>query len=146
MTAFAKSSLGLVMVERMKDTQINEKGARDYIKAARILAANEEVLIGPLTHCQGLAIEIALKVCIDKRGKEIPKGPKGHDLLALHALCPDVVLTQEQSEDLQLINRNYIGDSSLSYPSRYRPTRGRVVNATGQDAVELLLDAILSQQ
>jgi hypothetical protein len=134
------------MVKRMKDTQINEKGARDYIKAARLLAASDEVLIGPLTHCQGLAIEIALKVCIDKRGKEIPKGPNGHNLLALHELCPDVVLTQQQAEDLQLINVNYIGDGSLSYPSRYRPSRGRVVTSTGQDAVESLLNAILSQQ
>ena len=131
------------MVKRMKDTQINEKGARDYIKAARLLAASDEVLIGPLTHCQGLAIEIALKVCIDKRGKEIPKR---HSLLALHELCPDVVLTQQQTEDLQLINVNYIGDGSLSYPSRYRPSRGRVVTSTGQDAVEFLLNAILSQQ
>jgi len=130
----------------MKDTQINEKGARDYIKAARLLAVSDEVLIGPLTHCQGLAIEIALKVCIDKRGKEIPKGPNGHNLLALHQLCPNVVLTQQQSEDLQLINVNYIGDGSLSYPSRYRPSRGRVVTSTGQDAVESLLNAILSQQ
>ena len=130
----------------MNDTQINEKGARDYIKAAGLLAASDEVLIGPLTHCQGLAIEIALKVCIDKRGKKIPKWPNGHNLLALHKLCPDVVLTQQQSEDLQLINVNYIGDGSLSYPSRYRPSRGRVVISTGQDAVESLLNAILSQQ
>ena len=127
----------------MKDTQINEKGARDYNKAARLLAASDEVLIGPLTHCQGLAIEIALKVCIDKRGNEIPQV---HNLLTLHKLCPDLALTQQQTEDLQLINVNYIGDGSLSYPSRYRPSRGRVVTSTGQDAVESLLNAILSQQ
>ena len=130
----------------MKDKQINEKGARDYIKAARLLAASDEGLIGPLNHCQGLAIEIALYVCSDKRGKEIPKGPNGHNLLALHELCPDVVLTQQQAEDLQLINVNYIGDGSLSYPSRYRSSRLRVVTSTGQNMVESLLDAILSQQ
>lgn len=130
----------------MNDTQINEKGARDYIKAAGLLAASDEALIGPLTHCQGLAIEIALKVCIGKRGKKIPKGRNGHNLLALHELCPDVVLTQQQSKDLQLINENYIGDGSLSYQSRYRPSRGRGAISTGQDAVESLFNAILSQQ
>jgi hypothetical protein len=104
----------------MTDTQSNEKGARDYIRAARVLADSREVLIGPLTQCQGQAIEIALKVCIEKRGKKPPKGPQGHDLLALHALCPDVLLTKEQSNDIQLINKNYIRDGSLSYPSRCR--------------------------
>ena len=128
----------------MTDTQINEKGARDYIRAAQVLADSREGLIGPLTQCQGQAIEIALKVCIEKRGKNPAKGPQGHDLLALHALCPDVLLTKEQSNDLQLINKNYIRDGSLSYPSRYRSSKGRVVSSAGQDAVEALFEAILS--
>ncbi|MEO1037026.1 MAG: hypothetical protein AAFX44_15835 [Pseudomonadota bacterium] len=130
----------------MKDTQINEKGARDYIKAARILSDSDEVVTGPLNHCQGLAIEIALKVCIAKQSKEIPKGRDGHNLLVLRQKCPHIVLTQQQLADLQSINTNYIGDGSLSYPSRYRASRGRVVTSPGQDAVESLLKSILSQQ
>lgn len=130
----------------MTDTQINEKGARDYIRAARVLADNREGLIGPLTQCQGQAIEIALKVCIQKRGKNPPKGRQGHDLLALHALCPDVVLTKAQANDLWLINKNYVRDGLLTYPSRYRSSNGRVVISAGQEAVEALFEAILSQQ
>ena len=134
------------MLVTMTDTQINEKGARDYVQAARILADSQEVLIGPLTQCQGQAIEIALKVCIAKRKKNPPKGPQGHDLIALHALCSDVVLTKQQLKDLESINKNYVKDGSLSYPSRYRSSKTRVVLSPGQDAVESLFETILSQQ
>src|SRR6056297_3572128 len=106
----------------MADNQINEKGARDYIRAARTLNdhLSEHNAVGPLSHCQGQAIEIALKVCIEKRGGRIPKGPQGHNLEFLCEKCPDLDLSANERDILEWLDREYIGAGELSYRSRYR--------------------------
>tara|TARA_R110002096_G_C14617712_1_gene723898 strand:+ start:155 stop:562 length:408 start_codon:yes stop_codon:yes gene_type:complete len=132
----------------MTDSQINEKGALDYIKAARTLTDHfaEHNAFGPLSHCQGQAIEIALKVCIGKRGGEIPRGRDGHDLQRLLAKCPDIVLSANERNILEWLNKEYIGSGELSYPSRYRPNAGRVLLRPGQVDIESLMEAILQRQ
>jgi|SRR6056297_585216 len=132
----------------MADNQINEKGARDYIRAARTLNdhLSEHNAVGPLSHCQGQAIEIALKVCIEKRGGRIPKGPQGHNLEFLCEKCPDLDLSANERDILEWLNQEYIGTGELSYPSRYGPNAGRVLLRPGQVDIESLLEAILRQQ
>lgn len=132
----------------MTDSQINEKGARDYIRAARTLNdhLSEHNAVGPLSHCQGQAIEIALKVCIEKRSGEVPRGRQGHNLEFLCGMCPDLNLSDNERNVLNWLNKEYIGSGALSYPSRYRPNAGRVLLRPGQVDIESLLEAILQQQ
>src|SRR6056297_1257946 len=124
----------------MADNQINEKGARDYIRAARTLNEHlsEHNAVGPLNHCQGQAIEIALKVCIEKRGGRIPRGPRGHNLEYLLGMCTDLHLSSNELNILEWLNKEYIGSGELSYPSRYRPNSGRVLITPGQVDIESL--------
>jgi hypothetical protein len=129
----------------MTDTQINEKGARDYIRAARILTdhGGNSPPMGPINHNRGLAAEIAFKLCLEKRGVA---NPSIHDLVALHGMCPDVQLSEKQLADLDLLNAEYYGPRNLRFPSRYRSSNTRAFVSPGQDSVESLLETILSQQ
>lgn len=126
----------------MTDTQINEKGAQQYIRAARILT-DAGGPVGPTIHCRGLAIEIALKLCMEHRGLG---NPHTHDLEALYKKCGDVRLSDEDLNRLRLLNDEYIGSGDLKYPSRYRSSHMRGYTTPGQDLVESMLAAILSQQ
>ena len=128
------------------DPQINEKGARDYIRAARILTDDEDPPRGPIIQCQGQAIEIALKLCLVKRGKT---NPEHHDLVRLHKKeCPDITLSDRELQVLKKLNGYYFEDKrdKIKYSGRYRPSSGRVITMPGQQEIESLLESLLSQQ
>lgn len=129
----------------MTDTQINEKGARDYIRASRILWDNggRSPPMGPINNCRGVAVEIALKLCILNRGED---HKKQHDLNVLRGICPDVLLSAEELDSLEKLNVQYVKDGEFTYASRYRPNAGRAFVSPGQDQVESLLESILAQQ
>lgn len=138
------------MVNDQLDTQINAKGVRDYIKAARILSNNQGAPVGPILMCRGQALEIALKLFLERRGLlDLKKKHRHHRLANLYADCTNapnpLTLTSDQVRVIDELHRHHYWDGDLRYTSRYRPNRGRVVTSPGQDAVEGLVETILTQ-
>jgi hypothetical protein len=131
------------------DAQINEKGARDYIAAARILSDHKGAPIGPILFCRGQAIEIALKWFLVRRSTFDAGAHEHHRLNDLHAACErtpnPLALKADQVRVINWLHPHHHRDAGLRQSSRYRPDRGRVVVSSGQDVVESLVETILVQ-
>jgi hypothetical protein len=122
--------------------EINWKGIGDYLSAARALTDHgSSNTSGPRIHCQGLALELALKFyLLDKTGTY----PGTHNLEALATnYCHDIRLSAEEIASIQQLNRQYLKDGEFPYPSRYRPSAMRVVTSMGQSTLEDLIAKII---
>ena len=123
--------------------EINWKGIGDYLSAARTLTehGSSNVASGPVVHCRGLAVELALKFFLrDQRGHY----PGTHNLEKLAFEESTIAFTQKEREFIKNLNRQYFRDDKDPYPSRYRPTAMRVVISPGQSAVEDIVATIVS--
>ena len=92
--------------------EINWKGIGDYLSAARTLAAHgSSNTSGPRLHCQGLALELALKFYLcDKRGTY----PGTHDLEALATdHCRDIRFGDNEVASIRQLNRQYLQDGEF---------------------------------
>lgn len=122
--------------------EINWKGIRDYLSAARTLAEHgSSNTSGPRILCQGLALELALKFYLrDKTGTY----PGTHDLATLATNhCRDVEFSTEEVGSIQQLNHQYLGDGENPYPSRYRPSAMRVVTSMTQPTLDDLIARII---
>src|SRR5688500_18978376 len=113
----------MMQKKQRKQTMFKEKiawkGIRNYLSAARTLGEyGSRNTSGPRIHCQGLAVELALKFCLHDRDGEYPAD---HDLLGLAKMCAtNVQWTDEELETLRLLNQQYFRDGDALYPARYR--------------------------
>ena len=124
------------------DTQINWKGIGDYLSAARTLSEHgSSNMAGPRIHCQGLALELALKFYLwDKSGNY----PGTHDLetLAFNE-CQDISFSEEEIISIKDLNKQYLVDGEFPYPARYRPVEMRAFLSPSQDRVEVVVSKII---
>ncbi|QPK62030.1 HEPN domain-containing protein [Methylomonas sp. LL1] len=124
------------------NTEINWKGIGDYISAARTISQHgTSNTSGPRIHCQGLALELALKYYLwDKNGAY----PGTHDLEALaFNKCQDLNFSDEEIVGIKNLNSQYLVDGEFPYPSRYRPSAGRVFVSISQDVLEIVISKII---
>jgi len=122
--------------------EINWKGIGDYLSAARTLTDHgSSNTSGPRIHCQGLALELALKFYLwDKSGTY----PATHDLEALATdHCHDIQFSDEEVASIEHLNRQYLKDGEYFYPSRYRPNAMRVFTSMSQTTLEDLIARII---
>lgn len=123
-------------------TEINWKGIGDYLSAARTISQHgTSNTSGPRIHCQGLALELALKHYLwDKYGAY----PGTHDLETLaFKECQGLNFSEEEITSIKNLNRQYLEDGEFPYPSRYRPTAMRVVMSISQDVLEMVISKIV---
>jgi HEPN domain-containing protein len=122
--------------------EINWKGIGDYLSAARTLADHgSSNTSGPRIHCQGLALELALKFYLcDKVGRY----PGTHDLEALATdHCRGIRFGANELASIKQLNRHYLKDGEFPYPSRYRPNAMRVVTSMPESTLEDLIARII---
>ncbi len=92
-------------------------------------------------HCQGLALELALKFYLYDRDGEYPAI---HDLEALTEEHAGISLNDEERSGVAGLNKQYQRDGLFEYPSRYRPNETRVVISINQQRLERLIARIVS--
>jgi hypothetical protein len=137
------------------DRQLNDKGARDYIQAARILS-DHGGLTGPTLFCRGQAVEIALKFFLRRRDAYVPKsfkqgGHKHHQLNELYAACTTTLkeplaLAPDQVLVINDLHLHHYEDGDLEFPDRFRSDKLRPVTTYGgQGHVEALVETIVAQ-
>ncbi len=126
----------------MSDAGANEKGAKIYIEAARILTDNGGHT-APIVQCQGQAVELALKAYLSER--EIPYR-KTHDLDELLKKSAGLTLTGAERDVLANLNTYYFQKNDQSFPSRYRKPSGDVWTTPGQQQIESIVARILKQR
>ena len=122
--------------------EINWKGIGDYLSAARTLTdQGSSNTSGPRIHCQGLALELALKFYLwDKTGTY----PGTHNLEALATdHCRDFRFGDDEVASIKQLNRQYLQDGEFPYPSRYRPNAMRVVTSMSQSTLEDVIARII---
>ena len=124
------------------DTEINWKGIGDYLSAARTLVQHGTGnTSGPRIHCQGLALELALKYYLwDKNRAYI--GTHNLETLAFSE-CQDINFSEEEKAGIKRLNEQYLQDGEFSYPSRYRPAAARIYVSISQDTLEVLISKIV---
>ncbi len=122
--------------------EISWKGIGDYLSAARTLEAHgSSNTSGPRIHCQGLALELALKLHLWRKNAAYPCT---HDLEVLaFTHCSDIQLTAGQRSLIQELNREYLHDGNSSYPARYRPSGTRGVVIVAQTSLEDLVASVV---
>lgn len=123
-------------------TEINWKGIGDYLSAARTISQyGTSNTSGPRIHCQGLALELALKYYLwDKNGAYT--GTHDLEILAFEE-CQDLNFSEEEIAGIKTLNNQYLGDWEFPYPSRYSPTNSRVFLSISQDVVEMVISKIV---
>ncbi len=126
----------------MSDAGANEKGAKIYIEAARILTDNGGHT-APIVQCQGQAVELALKAYMSERG--IPY-PKSHNLVELLEISSDLILTGAGRDVLKQLNTYYFRKEDQPFPSRYRKPSGDVWTSPGQKQIESIVGSVLKQR
>lgn len=122
--------------------EISWKGIGDYLSAARTISLHGTGnTSGPRIHCQGLALELALKYYLwDKSGAYSGT----HDLEALaFRECLDLNFSEEEIAGIKNLNRQYLKDGEFPYPSRYRPAAMRVFVSISQDVLEMVISKII---
>jgi HEPN domain-containing protein len=123
------------------DTEINWKGIGDYLSAARTLEQHgTSNTSGPRIHCQGLALELALKYYLWDKYKTYPGE---HNLETLAFKCKDINFSEEEIAVIKTLNAQYLQDGEFSYPSRYRPAAMRIVVSISQNVLEKVISKIV---
>lgn len=128
---------------RNYNVEINWKGIGDYLSAARTISEHgTSNTSGPRMHCQGLALELALKFYLwDKNGEY----PGTHNLEQLpFEDCQAIEFDDSEIEGIKNLNVQYIQDGDFSYPSRYRPNGTRVILSISQDNLETVISKIIN--
>lgn len=122
--------------------EISWKGIGDYLSAARTIAQyGTSNTSGPRIHCQGLALELALKFYLwNKNGAY--SGTHNLEFLAFSE-CHDINLTEAEVSDIKKLNAQYLKDEEFPYPSRYRPSGMRVFESISQDSLEAIVSKII---
>lgn len=122
--------------------EINWKGIGDYLSAARTLQEHgTSNTCGPRLHCQGLALELALKLHLWDASGEYSAD---HDLVSLASQCVSVQWTTDERDLIQILNREYRGTRPYHYPARYRPCPTTVVMMVAQDNLERIVSRVIS--
>ena len=123
------------------NTEINWKGIGDYLSAARTLSQHGSGnTSGPRIHCQGLALELALKYYLwDKNRAYLGT----HNLEILASKCQNINFSEEETEDIKMLNAQYLQDGEFSYPSRYRPAAMRIYVSISQNVLEMVISKII---
>ena len=124
------------------EEEINWKGIGDYLSAARTISQHgTSNTSGPRIHCQGLALELALKYYLWDKKRTYP-GTHDLELLALEE-CQDLIFTEEEKVRIKNQNSQYLKDGEFPYPSRYRPTTTRVFLSISEEHLEALISKII---
>ena len=123
------------------NTEINWKGIGDYLSAARTLSQHGSGnTSGPRIHCQGLALELALKYYLwDKNRAYLGT----HNLEILASKCQNINFSEEETEGIKMLNAQYLQDGEFSYPSRYRPAAMRIYVSISQNVLEMVISKII---
>ncbi len=132
------------MVQNMKsyDDEINWKGIGDYLSAARTISQHgTSNTTGPRIHCQGLALELALKYYLWKKNGTYP-GTHNLETLAFSE-CKEIYFSKGEIEEIRALNVQYLKDGEFPYPSRYRPAAMRVVLSISQETLEGVISKIV---
>lgn len=127
---------------RTLSEEINWKGIGDYLSAARTISEHgSSNTSGPKIHCQGLALELALKFYLwDKNGNY----PGVHDLEQLaFSECQSINFSNQEINDIKQLNAQYVHDGEFPYPARYRPTQMRVFASISQDRLESVINKVI---
>ena len=122
--------------------EINWKGIGDYLSAARTISIyGTSNTSGPRIHCQGLALELALKYYLwDKNGSYLGT----HDLEVLaFSECQGINFTEEEIAGIRNLNQQYLKDGEFPYPSRYRPSTMRVFVLISQENLEQVVSKVV---
>lgn len=122
--------------------EINWKGIGNYLSAARTLSQHgTSNTSSPRIHCQGLALELALKYYLwDKNGDY----PRTHDLDFLaFTKCQDLNFSEEEIAGIKILNMQYLKDGEFLYPSRYSPPVTRVFVSISQEVLEMVISKIV---
>jgi HEPN domain-containing protein len=84
---------------------------------------------------------LALKYYLwDKKGAY----PGTHDLETLaFKECQDLNFSEEEMAGIKNLNKQYLEDGEFPYPSRYRPTSGRIFVSPSQDILEEVISKIV---
>lgn len=124
------------------NTEISWKGIGDYLSAARTISQHgTSNTSGPLIHCQGLALELALKYYLWDKNRAYPGS---HDIEALaFEDCHGIKFSEEEIVGIRNLNRQYLLDGEFPYPARYRPSVGRVFVSISQNVLEMIITKII---
>lgn len=127
---------------RTLNVEINWKGIGDYLSAARTIEQyGTSNTSGPKIHCQGLALELALKFYLWNRfGAYV--GTHNLEFLAFDQ-CKNLKFTDEEIEGIKNLNTQYLRDEDFPFPARYRPTSTRVFLSISQHVLENVISKII---
>jgi len=124
--------------------QINWKGIGDYLSAARTLEQHGTAnTSGPRIHCQGLALELALKYYLWDKYREYPQEHDLEKILNLNQWqYPN--FSAEEITNIKILNTQYAHDGNSKHPARYRPASGRIIMSISVETLEMIIARIIS--
>ena len=127
---------------RTLNEEINWKGIGDYLSAARTISQYGSTnTSGPKIHCQGLALELAIKFYLWDKNREYP-GTHNLEQLAFSE-CENIHFSSEEVEGIKYLNAQYVHDGEFPYPARYRPLSTRIFNSISQDVLEAVVTKVI---